>query len=403
MTGMGEFVLDLSEQGLKELDPLLFLERPLLVELDLSNNNLVSLPESISQCSLLKYVNISGNPMMRPPPVLFSIPALRAHPENIIFGSGQTCSRELALMILEDCDKLNQCMLEFTDLEGMNRVVSFPASTTIREFFLLAHPATAFLDEYVLMVRNCRGRTLRFAVNDIPLSLYIIPDAEWSFELALLPPNLPASMWGALAKYVEAQAIFADANDKTFWELRKSVQGFRGDDVQSLIHKLEEHHSMSSRLFRVDLLHCGNKIPVKVMITKDSVALVATRKFYYGFGRQSITFDYVEDSCLLVCDGKALLISNDGLEGLLPMFAMTLVDMEEVTDHRLDSFRDIARVSVGRYESVKDRRFPGMYHEVPVADLDATLDKYRMAAKLFRRKDERRSIKSSTPVRRLTS
>ena len=401
---MSRFVLDLSEQGLTEIDPAMFFERPFLVELDLSNNKLVHLPESISHCSLLRYVNISGNPMMRPPPVLFSIPGLRAHPENIVFGDGQTCSRALAQAILEDAEKLNQCVLEFIDLEGAKRRVSFTPGTSTREFFLLSHPSAPHLHEYVLLVRNCGGHVMRCALDDVPLSIYVVPDAVWSFELALLPPDMPASMRQALVAYVAAQAAVADKNDKKFWELEKLVQNHTASDMRALIRRLEDHLGMSSRQFVIDLVHCASKVPVRALVTKDSVALMATPGFYCAFGRQSLYFDYVENTCLLVCDGKALIISEECLERLLPLFALTLVEIDDAEeDYRVELFQDIARTSVARYEAVKDRRFVQHHCNIQAHDLDAALDKYRMGVMLFIRRDRRRSIKSSTPKRRLTT
>lgn len=340
--------------------------------------------------------------MMRPPPVLFAIPWLRAHPENIVFGGGQACSKELAKAILSDCDKLNHCIVEFTDLEGVKRRASFAAQTTTREFFLLSHPSAPYLDAYVLLLRNCGGHILRCALDDVPLSLYVVPGAVWSFELALLPPDLPATMRGALLEFVKAQAEVADAKDKKFRELEKLVQTHQGSDMRGLIRRLEDHPRMSSRQFVVDLMHCASKVPVRVMVTKDAVALVAAEGFYYAFGRHSIWFDYVEDSCLLVCDGKALIISADCLERLLPLFALTLVEPDEEEDYRCELFQEIARSSVLRYEAIKDRRLASANGNIQADALDTTLDKYRMGGRLFIRRDRRRSIKSS-PKRRLTT
>jgi len=177
----------------------------------------VSLPASLSQCSLLRRVNISDTLMSRPPAVLFSIPRLRAHPEQILFAAEQRCTRELAECVILDTGGLGHIAFECTGLGGGSRRYWVGPGVTTREFFALANQDLAQdqsqgrdlaqLAPYVFLVREREGAVPLLIANDaVPIALYAVPDARWSFELRLLlPPRVRPEVAPLVARWVRPQ------------------------------------------------------------------------------------------------------------------------------------------------------------------------------------------------------
>ena len=377
--------LDLSGQDQTKLDPATFFDNPYLVELDISGNQLLYVPLAISNCSLLRQVDLSGNPMNRPPAVLFSIPALRAHPENIVFGNGQPCTRQLALSIIGEVSKLGQCLLHIRDLEGRRKKISVAADTTTHDFFVLAHPKLAHLVSYVLIVRKYKGFVLRFMPEDVPIGLYVLEDAEWSFELKFLPSDLPVSLIPALREYVEVQAKHVSPADSQFRSLKEEVIRFTGQDSRGLLERLQECASMCARQFEAKIINGdgGLQSRIRIVVTNDSVCVVSPPSTYYVFGPRSISFAVVQDSCLLMCEDLVLVLAPESVDKLMPLFAMTAMPTpkEPETQNR---FQEIAAAAGRIFQKSKNKLFEAESPRIRKNDLDREIQKYKKGPSLFK-------------------
>lgn len=321
----------------------------------MSNNNLGTLPLSLSQCSLLKHINISGNQLVRPPAILFSIPWLRTHPENIIFGDNQKCTKELAQSIIEECKSMNQCSISITDLEGNNRKLSFTPDTTSSEFFTMCHPSMSHLISNVIFVRKCGSSVLQFIPDTVPLSLYLLPNATWSFEFKYLPSHVPVSVFPLLKGFVESQLQYVE-DQKTSKKISALLEQFKGDDTRDLISFLEAVPCMCARQFHVQYMQNGRYTPLTILVTNNCVTLRFSKSLYQNFNTDSISFDYVDRSCLLFCGGSALVIEEEYVPDLLPLFAMTIRKDQLKIRSEVSPFTALISKSMIAYVRGKDDR-----------------------------------------------
>jgi hypothetical protein len=171
-----------------------FFSYSFLLELDFTQTRIRFLPYSISQCSFLRRINLCGTLINRPPPVLFSIPQLRAHPENILFGSGQRCTPKMAQQIVSECRYLSASIIQFKDLvKGIDRTISVPAAFSTLDLFaslvpesLSSHPSDFFL---IRSFSQKSGAVVNLYVcpEDVPFGIYDVPGAIWSVELKCIP------------------------------------------------------------------------------------------------------------------------------------------------------------------------------------------------------------------------
>lgn len=393
--------LDLSGQDQTKLDTGIFFDNPYLVELDVSGNQLFYIPTEISNCPLLRHVDLSGNPMNRPPAVLFTIPWLRAHPENIIYGNGQVCTRELATSILADVAKLGQCLFRMTDLEGRRRKISVTAGTTSHDFFCLAHPRLAHLVSYVFIVRKYKGTVLRFMPENVPIGLYMMEGAEWSFELKFLPSDLPVSLLPALREYVEAQSKHIPTTNSEFYALKDEVMRFSGQDSMNLLQKLQECAAMCARHFEATILNgeTGKQSKIRIVVTNDSVCIVSPPSTYYVFGPRSISFSIVQDSCLLMCEDLVLILAPESVEKLMPLFAMTSVAPPK-DEEKQSRFMEIAAAAGNIFQKSRCKLFESERPRVLISDLDKEIEKYQKGPSLFKTNHSppRRAYRAKTSI-----
>lgn len=308
-----------------------FFDYPYLVEINLSNANLWTLPLSISYCVLLERINISHNPMSRPPAVLFSLPKLRANPHNIIFGNDQICTRKLAQNIINECYSLNHTMLNLKDIDGSIRVITCPPQTTTLSFLQMVHPELIFID-YIALVRTCRFHEkdyiLRIIPEKVPISLYFYPEAVWSFELKFLPPSSPRQVFPLLKDYVTEQYNKYKNNDPLLKQLNEQMQQAKEGDP-AILSELKKSRYLSSRVFKAKL---SNSKEIEISINARNSSVIFSKTSYYTFSNRSISFNYVDDNqnylCFLVCDDKALAIQRDSVKDLMILFSYSYPEMD---------------------------------------------------------------------------
>ncbi|EAY23042.1 Leucine Rich Repeat family protein [Trichomonas vaginalis G3] len=302
----------------------LFFDYSFLLELDLSNNNLHFLPLSISQCFLLERINISHNPIMIPPIVLFSLPEIRKHPENLRFGNNQKCTQKMVKQILSESSQLNQIVLNLTEPDGKITCISISPEITLHELFILTHPELSTIKDYIFIVRTVSEKYKLYLIPDLtPIAPYFYPDAKWSFELKYIPPTITPQILPLVKSYIIqqqemhkedmflAQALRLLPNDNTPQE-----------ELQQLSKKLFESELLSSRHFNV-YLDNGKKLDVGV--TNDCVSVKSANSNNYTLFKQtSISFDCVNSIFLLVCGDLALKLNKESAASLLPLFAISI-------------------------------------------------------------------------------
>ena len=380
-----KYVLDESERNLTDLAPDYFFNFPFLVELNLSNNQLWSLPLSISQCVLLEHVDISENPMSRPPAVLFSLPKLRAHPENIIFGKDQQCTKELAMEIMEETIDVNHLRLNFVDFDQSTRMVSVAPNITTMGLLMMIHPEVCNLRDSFVLVRKYKKNVLRIVLENVPISLYFLPEATYWFELKFLPNQILPSILPIVKRFVYQQCD-KFKTDEELVGMKREIMEFHSEekkDLNQLLQRLESCPKLSSLHFVVKMDQTFDP-DHELVITANAtaVSICDSPKSFYVFNPNAINFSYVRDIesnfeyALLTCGNKALPIDEKCVKNLLPLLSITTPELPILTKRKKDlGFLKLASRQIEPYMKGKDIRF--RMHEHLYENVDDELEYLR--------------------------
>jgi hypothetical protein len=235
-----------------------FFEHLTLLEIRLANHNLSSLPLSISQCTLLLRINISGNLFSKPPAILFSCPFLRSNPHNIIFGEDQHCTPKLMYEVLKECHNYNQSILTFVkyrESPKLNKVskISISANLTSLEFFYLVKPEISNYVNHFFIVRTIdigRPYILSITPDFIPIFLYNYPGAIFSIELkSYFPEFCGLKCFNSyFRQFIERQNSFHESQELTSLLAKLSLIPFKRFEEHSKIGT----HSKYDSLLKLD-------------------------------------------------------------------------------------------------------------------------------------------------------
>jgi hypothetical protein len=264
-----------------------------LLDLDLSQRrDIFYLPPSISQCSLLRRINISRTSISHPPPVLFTIPAFREDPARIIFGADERCTPEIAHSILTGCSAAGRCSIKLREPSGGVHTVSFGSQLIPSDVIALAFPSLRDLLPFLFLVRVFHTVRLRIANSNAPLILYLLPKAEWSVELRYLP---------AVPVCPQARPLVVEIAES---RIRKGGAP-RFPDLSN-VDDLRRDPLLTSR--RIDVRAVpgavnGANRRVTIAITNEWAAITCGETAYYVFPANSIALDVHLDS-----DGNELLV-----------------------------------------------------------------------------------------------
>jgi hypothetical protein len=363
-----------------------FLPYPFLIELNLSHRRNVSyLPPSISQCCLLQRIDISWTSIPRPPVVLFSIPAFRADPSRIRFGSDQSCSPELAESIISDIFLLNQCVIKFEDPRGVRRRVSFSPDTTTATFVRMTFPSLSNIIPYLFLVRLCDTSVLRIVPDRTPMSLYLYPKARWYLELHYLPGGvpIPGDSIPLLKNLVDSRALYVqDSRLAVIQEQLNRLMGrSRDNELPRVVEEMRNCPLLTSIRSKIAVPRSGN---ATVAATNDWVAIIAGPASYYVFPTSQIVltgyFDPDgQDTLLLKCGQRAVQIEAGDLYTLMPVLALAApvsgIGMEEEpSEFRQVMIEALALYFAGSNERIKK---PELMDDITV-DVDEPVRLERM-------------------------
>jgi hypothetical protein len=360
-----------------------FLRFSFLVELDVSGRpDIAWLPPSISQCALLRRVDISRTAIARPPPVLFAIPALRAEPARIRFGDGERCTAALARAVLRECRAAPMAAITLQDPAGGSRRIAFPSDLRPADVVSLAFPHLRPLIPYLFLVRTCGAAQLRITNPHVPLALYALPGAEWSLKLRYLPPIRLESTNPLVLNFVKELSI-------SYKELEKRI----GDAVDHLLLK----PLLTARRCTVRPLKtpaARSRPPIVIAATNEWAAITCGEASYYVFPTADLALDLnAADIPVLVCGQNAIPLEQLGdpekMLALLPVFALAageFVNGEAVEPERRP-FEALVAESVPAFVSgTNPRMVPAPLDSTRTLDEQlAELRKVRGTTAVFRR------------------
>lgn len=283
------FVFKYEENDINDMD--FFLNYPYLIELDLSNYPFYFIPPSITHCQLIERINITNTNFNEPPAILFALPQIRDKPENLVFGKNQHCTKELMMNIVANCATYNQGFLNFKDINGNIGVVSYSPDTTTLDFLLMMYPELKPSLPYIFLVREykSKGKTYKLYVipDDVPIILYQYFNSVWSIDIRFLPPILTDE----LAPYVE---------------------------------KIGEFNLSSVNSFQAILKGKTSNRQVEISISFDSASIRYSPSSYVVCDNRYIHLEYVDGNVLIFFGKQALVLDNDCVENIYPLFKYAL-------------------------------------------------------------------------------
>ena len=278
-----------SKNEFKDLD--FFFDYPLLIELDLSNYPFFFIPPSITQCQLIEHVNITNTNFNEPPAIFFSLPRIRSHPENLVFGKNQHCTKELMMNIIGNCATYNQGFLNFKDINGKVSCVSYSPDTTSLDFLLMMHPELKSSLHYIFLVREIKVQNkvhkLYIIPDDTPLILYQYFNSTWSIELQFKPTNIT-------------------------------------EEIEPYINKIGEANLLSYYTYKATLKNSNTDNQICISISSSSASIQYSPSSYVVCDNKNIFLEYIGGNVLLFFGEKALVLNNDSIEKIYPLFKYTL-------------------------------------------------------------------------------
>lgn len=360
----------------------LFFQYSFLLELDLSNNNLKFLPLSISQCFLLERINISYNPIVVPPLVLFSLPKIRQHPENLRFGENQKCTPFMVKSILNQSSQTNQIVIDFTEPDNSITTISVAPSTTLNELFVLTHPELSHLKDYLFIVRTVEEKYKLYLQPDtIPIAPYFYPDAKWSLELKYVPKSIIPQVLPLIKNYILQQKEIFNV-DLVLTQALNFIppNTASSSDIKNLVNIMRKSDLFSARHF---IAYLENDKKLDVAATNDCITVRSYNSSNYKcFKQNSISFDCINTIFLLVCGDMAVKLNKELASGLLPLFAMA-IEKSNLIIKNTDEISDLVASSDEAIDSISHDTKPLNVSEDQIDNLLQKLKEYKSSKVMF--------------------
>ncbi|OHT13311.1 hypothetical protein TRFO_16504 [Tritrichomonas foetus] len=290
-----------------------FFQYPYLIELNLSDYPYFFIPLSISQCQLIERIDLTNTNFSEPPAVLFTLPQIRAHPENIIFGNNQKCSVDLMYNIIDECVHFNQGMLNFSETDGKISTISYSPEISTKDFILMAHPELEQFLPFIFLVRKFENNKLSIIPGNVPLILYQYPDSVWSIELRFLPTYISVDILPYLSLFLKNKSLL-DLSEKV-----NSLKSPTQETLEHIFEKLQEDSFVSNYYFSAEML---DKRTFTISVTFNSISLAFGHSSYYVFDNRSIHLSYVTNVPLFVVGDRALILDPKSVPDLMPLFSL---------------------------------------------------------------------------------
>ena len=303
-----------------------FFKFPSLIDVNFSGFPYFYIPLSISQCHLIERIDLTNTNFSAPPSILFSLPQLRAHPENILFGDDQKCSVDLMHNIIEDSKKCNQGSYKFIDIDGSENIVSFSAETTTNDFVLVMHPELEQFMKYIFLVRtvslNEENATFKLYIipENVPLVLYQYPDAVWSIELRFIPNNVSKDFFPYLASYLSLR-FPGSAIEKEALSIMKKCNNQQ--ILDNFLEKINSDEKISIFHFKAKL---ENQSEISIYVNSESIAISVNNSSYFVCDNRKVRLSYITDYTLLVINDRALVIQPSSVQDLSFLFSLISPD-----------------------------------------------------------------------------
>ena len=350
-----------------------FFQFSFLLEIDLSYNNLTFLPLSISQCFLLERVNIAHNPISSPPLVLFSLPQIRKHPENLIFGNDQQCTRKIMLQTLKQSQSMNQLVLQFIEPNTSVTILSVAPETTLHDLLVLSHPQLANISNYLFIVRTYKQHHLYLTPDSMPIAPYFYPQASWSIELRFIPPIFNVSIVPLLRHYVIEQ-LLKFKNDTFLQHCQDMIPldiDATDQDLKKIAAKFQESPLLSACHYTA-YLEDGKQLDIAA--TNECISIREQNSSNYIVMKpNSISFDCVNTIFLMVCGQNAVKLNKSTAADLLPLFALA-VEKWDSPPSEDDLLSDMIIDAEEAIQSLPNKTTPPTLNE---ATIDTVLSKLK--------------------------
>ena len=151
-------------------------------------------PQDISQAILLNSVSLQNTEVKYPPSVLASLPLLIKNPEGLKYNRGIPATKETIMAMLDLTYYDPPVTMDILLPDGEEVTKTFAACTPIVEIGEELLGEREIDLSCVSLVRQFNEKEyLRIPCCNMPIGVFHIPDAKWTFELRCLPERLKAT------------------------------------------------------------------------------------------------------------------------------------------------------------------------------------------------------------------
>ncbi|EAX88777.1 hypothetical protein TVAG_036570 [Trichomonas vaginalis G3] len=166
--------------------------------------------QDVSQAFMVNTVRLEKAEFKYPPSILASLPHIIRKPENLKYNYGIPATRNLIEDMIDLTYYQPDCELDFLLPDGSDKTVTVKSYTSLRNVLALFTKDLQYddLDNLVLVRSIGEGLILRLPACNMPIGLFHVPLARWTFEFKWVPKsmNINPMLANMLNLYVNQRA-----------------------------------------------------------------------------------------------------------------------------------------------------------------------------------------------------
>lgn len=166
-------------------------EKRFLTSIKLAKRSARRPTQDISQAFLINSVVLQNVELKYPPSILASLPLLIRNPENLKYNRGIPATKETIDAMIDLTYYQSPCLISYLYPDGTTEDVEFAAKETIYDVCQEFIDESGLSPKDVLLVRQMKDNSeLRIPLCNMPIGLFYVEGARYSFELRYLPKTM---------------------------------------------------------------------------------------------------------------------------------------------------------------------------------------------------------------------
>lgn len=149
--------------------------------------------QDISQAFMVSTVKLEKAEFKYPPSVLASLPHIIRKPENLKYNYGIPANKKIIDAMIDLTYYQPDCEIHFLLPDGTEQIETFKSYTSLNSVakFFAQELQYTDIDNLVLVRMIGAGLNMRLPTCQMPIGLFHIKDAMWTFEFKFVPKSMP--------------------------------------------------------------------------------------------------------------------------------------------------------------------------------------------------------------------